>query len=502
MRGVVNGGLNSGALQSYFGTGADGDLVIDMSNLSFTPTKTYNAAATNTAVLSDGQLNATTGSAGFTLQVADVYLALASYDFGRPASITQWVLSECRSDVNSGISIMNVQIEWSADNTNWNLYQPAQSTGQFQSGTTLYFYGHATARYWRVMATQPSGTSRASYMYMSEIGYTFVNKYFYKPIAVGPTKAVVINANTFTLNNGTQIEASEPCAGIIIFSKGAVTLNGNISMSNNGWGPGIGLHIPEMGAIGQIADLSALYGGIGGNGGENGNGNMSQIYIYGGTAGGKRVGIGGFGGGGAGGGGIGTYNSQYGGKGGDIPFPEMGQGVTPNQAPYGGTNYGTPGNNGNNGSGGAGVSMGNTTYTGQGGNGGRSYGAGGGGGGGAGASTQYSTGSNGTDGGYTGGGIFIIAAGDITIGAGRTLESKGGNGGNGAVGSSNGTQTLYGGGGGGAGGGVIAFLYGGTLSNSGTLNVNGGLGGSANPSLGGNPGQAGQIGTIYSKKIA
>lgn len=68
-------------------------------------------------------------------------------------------------------------------------------------------------------------------------------------------------------------------------------------------------------------------------------------------------------------------------------------------------------------------------------------------------------------GGGSGGGIMVRASGDITVGAGTTISVKGGAGG---------TGYSYGGGGGGGGGGVIQLWSGGTLTNSGLMDIGGG----------------------------
>ncbi len=77
-----------------------------------------------------------------------------------------------------------------------------------------------------------------------------------------------------------------------------------------------------------------------------------------------------------------------------------------------------------------------------------------------------------------GGTIWLVVAGDLTIGAAGTIEAKGCNGG---------SPTWQSAGGGGSGGGVAQILYGGTLSNSGAITLTGGTGG-GNAGAGGDGG--------------
>lgn len=129
----------------------------------------------------------------------------------------------------------------------------------------------------------------------------------------------------------------------------------------------------------------------------------------------------------------------------------------------------------------------------------------GGGGGGAGnaGGTGYDGGSTPSDQGG-GGTIILIVKGNLTIGASAVISADGGDGGSGGRYTDN-SGVNNGGGGGGSGGGSILVLYGGTLSNSGTIRANGGSGGAAgtaysggesdkgNAASAGNPGGAGSI---------
>jgi len=83
----------------------------------------------------------------------------------------------------------------------------------------------------------------------------------------------------------------------------------------------------------------------------------------------------------------------------------------------------------------------------------------------------------------TGGLIWLVVGGDLTITG--SIVAKGKNGGSGH----------YYSGGGGSGGGAIMILYAGTLSNSGTVSASGGSGGSASRSQGAYGGRGGHGGT-------
>lgn len=130
------------------------------------------------------------------------------------------------------------------------------------------------------------------------------------------------------------------------------------------------------------------------------------------------------------------------------------------------------------------------------------YGGGGGcgGAGGGGGKGSYSgsggTGGNGGSGG-DGGGTIILIAKTIVINSGGIIESKGNAGGGGTGGASgSGSGTYYsggsGGGCGGGGGGFICLIYD-SLTNNGTITVDGGAGGAAG-SGGASNGTAGSVG--------
>lgn len=140
-----------------------------------------------------------------------------------------------------------------------------------------------------------------------------------------------------------------------------------------------------------------------------------------------------------------------------------------------------------------------------------------GGGGGGGGTGEYSgadgsAGGGGGGGGGTGGsgGVAWIAARNITLEAGGTIEVMGGDGGRGGDGADGhiieGTGYRAGGGGGGQGGfggtGGVAILFYNNLTGAGTVDVSGGaagavgLGGSAQGAAGGQNGDDGDVGAV------
>jgi len=322
--------------------------------------------------------------------------------------------------------------------------------------------------------------------------------------------AIVKQYTSFNLPVGNTLTLSNPCAGLVIYVQGDVTINGTINM--NYLAPMFlnanVLSLPVTNAVDYFYKLISVMpkwvGGAGGNGGG------------GATGGAGRQNFGGFGGGGAGGnGGLPAYGAAgSGGGGGAIQGAEGGGGYyTPGLA---GTivanqnlsqnNFGINGITGYCGSGGSGGMGIFTNYT---------YGSlvalssayggicyGGGGGGGGGGSCYCTTGigskagNPGGSGNYAGGFVLIIAGGNITIGSTGIITCNGGAGGGGGAGSQD-TYAGYcqgGSGGGGSGGGAIVLMRHGTYSNLGTLSVAGGAAGAAG-AAGSNGGTAGTAGT-------
>jgi hypothetical protein len=298
-----------------------------------------------------------------------------------------------------------------------------------------------------------------------------------------PHSGLVIKQYTsIKINAGHIVTTSDPCRGLILFSKGDINVTGIIDMSKKAGFNDVNLPALLIGATPEEIrmineELRSIRGGSGGKG------------YGGGSAGNGRILLGGYGSGGSGQSG----SHLNGGSGGGIENDIFGKGVpgAGGQWINGSFTYTIPAGAGIHGGGGGGGVSYTSSSNGYGGRGGAGNG-GGGGGGGAGRA-DYSTpvtGSNGRDGEPAGGFILLIAKGAITVNG--TLTCNGGNGGDGGSGY-NGS----GNGGGGSGGGVVALLYKGGFNNNGTITVSGGSGGS-----GGNPGQSGSIGTVYTRNIS
>jgi hypothetical protein len=327
-------------------------------------------------------------------------------------------------------------------------------------------------------------------------------------IAVTAHSGVAIrNYASLKLNAGHIMTTNNPCRGLVIYCQGDVEISGTISMdAKAGLGGGIPiLVIPAKKSNGVKAldkflktsnDLEVLRGGAGGNGGAG----SSSYPGAGGTGGTGRINAGGFGGGG--GGGSDTTPHGTGGNGGSISYPDIGGGNGASVYARATNGLAVYGNNGINGGGGSGSCGSYSTSAKTSGSGGYCLGGGGGGGSSIFGSEQ-ATAPSGSDGGYAGGFICIIAKGNITINSGGIVTANGGNGGGG--GSGYGSSNIGyngGGGGGGSGGGVIALYYKGAYTNSGTVRVNGGSGGSGGVgNYNGNSGSSGSVGTIFTQQL-
>lgn len=321
------------------------------------------------------------------------------------------------------------------------------------------------------------------------------------------TGVVVRHYNSLAINAGYALTAANRARAMLIYVKGDCTISGTLSMSRRGAAaaPSGGCNIfriPFAGGGGSAGDPFAQFpdekqkgttgtkkygpgqvGAAGGAGGTTGNGNAGAD----GTGGNC-------GGGGAGGSGTGdnhmTNMGKSGGKGTAFSGGSGGGGggMDYNIVAYAtaGSDHGGPGGNGHSSSDG--------------------YGRGGGGGagnpGGA-AGTSAVNGQPGTNG--TGGVIFLVVGGNLVIGSSGRIEANGANGGNGA---DTGSYQFGAGGGGGSGGGSITALYGGTLTNNGTVEAKGGNGGAGGwtngawgPNLYGGTGGKGGDGSVVVERI-
>jgi hypothetical protein len=328
------------------------------------------------------------------------------------------------------------------------------------------------------------------------------------PVDTEDVTTVVRQYSSITINSGNELTVSGRCRGLILYSTGNVVINGTINMNSKS-----ACYNLPMNTQGMILDEEMRTAIVAGNslfsiprGGAGGNGGKGAVTTFGGAGGTGSIGyvFGGGRGGGGGGCGIGGYTLSItygaGGRGGSIAETAIvqgagGTGISRSTNTYGHNEQSSQW--GHNGGGGGGGGYGGSVGPGYGGHGGTGIGGGGGGGGfGVNSTTRAGSGENGK--GYGGGAVYIIAKGNITIGATGFITAHGGDAGNG--GTSIGT-TNRGGGGGGSGGGVVLLAHGGSYSNSGNINVSGGLGG-VGAAAGTEQAPSGSIGSIEVKQIA
>ena len=346
------------------------------------------------------------------------------------------------------------------------------STNEIRNSSGKYYSGSEIANYW-------GDSSDGSLSTSANVTHTVQNK------NGGYDGDMVIKQySSLTINSGHTMTVDQPCRGMLIYVAGDCTINGTLSMdvrgayanpttsggSDNNSVSAAGLQWPMVSASGTdtltaaatllngcgtaTRTAVALHDSISGNGtiflaerqGANGGvGASSTTSVAGADGTGSRK---------SGGGGTGAAYTQPGtprgvsGSGGYGSCFSGGSGGGGNYLNAGGgsgTNWGGPGGNGNTGS---------TRSTGGAGNPGGASGSAG------------DAGQNGT-----GGLLVLFVKGDLTIGASGSISAQGTRGGD----KNSGTHTeAYGGG---SGGGLILCGYGGNLSNSGSITVAGGRGG-------------------------
>lgn len=293
------------------------------------------------------------------------------------------------------------------------------------------------------------------------------------------------NFTTLTVTETGSISAGNRNAGMIIRVQGDCTIAGSI----------INQMSPKTILDSDGVDFTAKYplsmlNNTTGSGGAGGNGGRASNNSTTGTGGAGMAGRF-YGGGYSGGGGGGAYSGAAGGSSTNITTAISSifvGGAAPSK-----TNVaGNPGSYGGGGGGGA------SGYS--------SYGSGGSGAGGTGGRGGSYGGGGGGAGNYGGGVIILLVGGNLTITG--TIDCSGCTGGTGGAaggGVGAGGYGGAGGGGGGGGGGYIFICHRGDISNTGTLNVNGGAGGSTGsysssyPNSAGTAGSAGGIGSTAVK---
>lgn len=293
------------------------------------------------------------------------------------------------------------------------------------------------------------------------------------------TGMIVKNFESLTIPEGVTVSAGNRNCGMIIRVKGDCTIAGTLM---NKMSPKT---ILDSDGVDFSAYPASMLTGTAGDGGAGANGATSIDLSFTTTGGAGMVGRfygGGWSGGGGGGRGYSGGGTSHGGSSANITTATNSVfvgGVGGSTNPAGTSTHSTDGQYG--GGGGGGFPQMNGYYSGGGGS-----GAGGNGSNAQSTISNYACGGGGGAGNYGGGVIILLVGGKLTItGAIDCSGNNGGNGGNGAY---------NGGGGGGGGGGRIFICHKGDISNTGTLNVNGGTGGT-----GGNTGNAGGIGTTAVK---
>lgn len=294
------------------------------------------------------------------------------------------------------------------------------------------------------------------------------------------TGMIVKNYKSLTITSAGSLTAGNRNCGMIIRVKGDCTIDGSIV---NMMAPKTILESDGVDFSIYPATMKTTLAGAGGNGGGRDSGTIAN--------GERGWGMSGrFYGGGYSGGGKGGYFNNYAGYGGGSAT-DITTAVT--DIFVGGLFITGGSRNAAYGGGGRGRDYSSSKTGGAGGN-------GPGGHGGSPKSSGYGTGGGGA-GNYGGGVVILLVGGNLTINSTGKINCNGGNGGNGGYsGSQYGNKAL---GGGGGGGGRIFICHKGTITNNGSLTVNGGSIGAASADLyltvGDTEGTAGGIGTIAIK---
>jgi hypothetical protein len=283
----------------------------------------------------------------------------------------------------------------------------------------------------------------------------------------------VANFAELSIDSNVTLTTERPCRGLLVYVAGNCTINGALSMTSRGAfadptsasgagavsSTGIRLAVKKTGITDSLtSDFTgtgtASIAAVANQTSISGDGKIITVSRAGATG---ATGVSG--------------GNTAGAQGTDGSIGQSGGGG-------GGSNGGNPSTNGNAASGTcfSGGSGGGAGYDNAGGAAVSNGGAGGTGGsgnsGGSGNPGGTGTTSGGNDYGFgndgTGGLLYLIVAGDLTIGSGGTVEAEGQEGGEGS-------STA----GGSSGGGNVIVLYAGTLSNSGSITADGGEGGTA-----------------------
>ncbi len=487
--GAISGSSNA----PYFGTGADGDLIITAPTL--TAAKTSAPIGGDVTTLYDGDDN----TAFLTNTINSPTPIVIQVDLGT----TQWVCNAWFSGwtwstgadhvVNAG----QYAIKTSTDGVNWDMRKAGFEN--VDGGNDLLLPARVLPPKEYVAKFLPVQARYVAFVY-NVTGYNskahIINSFRigsgrFISVPIEDVTTVVKNYENLSIGTDCTLTVDKRCRGLIVYARGNISIAGTIEMSGKAAYvdttnlPQIILPV-AMRRVMQFDPLNNKMIAIpkGGPGGTGGNG---------GTAGGGLGGWGCFGGagthygggvGGGGGGGGARYQNNYamGGAGGIGSSGPGGLGGASITASTTSKVNGNPGGIGAGGSGGA------SRYSGAGWATGGAGGSGinGGGGGGAGGASSgidgpYMGSLAGTNGENRGGGaLIVVCRGDFNLQAtGSILANAVGLAGKGSDGNGKGTGGVGGGGGGGgggAGGGTVTIIYKGTYNNTGSIQVNGTLG--------------------------
>lgn len=277
------------------------------------------------------------------------------------------------------------------------------------------------------------------------------------------TGMIVKNFESLTISQGVTVAAGNRNCGMIIRVKGDCTIHGTLAnkMSCK--------TLLDSDGVDFSAYPASMLNGVAGDGGAGGKGAVRYtIQGPGGSGMAGRFYGGGWSGGGSGGGSTGysTTNQRLPGDGGSVANV-----TTATTAIFVGGAGGPRSGHGKAGTnGGGGGGSGHSSPNSSGGPGGTGPGANGGGGV---SDNTYNGNMGGGAGNYGGGVIILLVGGNLKITG--SIDCSGCNGGSSGVAND---YTYQGGPGGGGGGGRIFICHKGDISNTGTLNVNGGSSGS------------------------
>ena len=293
------------------------------------------------------------------------------------------------------------------------------------------------------------------------------------------TASYISNFETLTVNSGHTLSLTGRRRAWIIYVRGNCTINGSITMATGSSGAASVVNFNRYtvnGLTGSIVEPSTEVNfttpAAGANGGaaktSTGDGNTGSAGTNGKT----------------GGGGSGAFNSAGGGSGSGAGAAGTSYSGGAGSGGYSSTTSGQAGG-ANGGAGGAGKAFTSSPYHAGGGAGNP------GGTGSLGSTDPYAAYAGGTG---TGGTLIICVGGNLTIGGSAVISANGTAGGVANQATSGHITT----GGAGSGGGRVIIVYAGTLSNSGTIQANGGAGGVGSGGSVNQSGGAGGAGSVTS----